>query len=61
MSGWRPLRSWLFVSVAVRAAAYLAWSGGELTLTRWDPGHGPRGPERRLLDPVAGIYRITET
>jgi hypothetical protein len=59
-SGWRPLRSWLFVAVAVRDAAYLAWSGQELTLTRWDPSHGLRGPEGRRLDPGAGMYKITD-
>ena len=57
VSGWRPPRTWLYLAVAVQAAAYLAWTGEEMTLTRWDGDRGLRGPERRHLDPGAGIYR----
>src|SRR6266700_385786 len=27
VSGWRPPRTWLYLSIAVQAAAYLAWTG----------------------------------
>jgi hypothetical protein len=57
VSGWRPLRSWLYLSVTVRAAAHLAWTGEEMALIRWDSDLGLRGPERRRLDPEAGMYR----
>jgi hypothetical protein len=56
VSGWRPPRTWLFVAVVMQAAAYVAWSGEEMTLTCWDSGHGLRGPERRRLDLEAGMY-----
>jgi Pyridoxamine 5'-phosphate oxidase len=57
VSGWRPPRTWLYLAVAVQAAAHLAWTGEDMTLTRWDGDHGLRGPERRRLDPDAGTYR----
>jgi hypothetical protein len=57
VSGWRPPRTWLYLSVAVQAAAHLAWTGEEMMLTRWDGDRGLRGPERRRLDPDAGSYR----
>ncbi len=61
VSGWRPPRTWLYLSIAVQAAAYLAWTGEDMTLTRWDGDHGLRGPERRHLDPDAGTYRDRAT
>ena len=57
VSGWRPLQSWLFLSITVQAAAHVAWAGEEMTLTCWDHKLGLRGPERRRLDPRAGMYR----
>jgi hypothetical protein len=57
VSGWRPPRTWLYLAVTVQAAAHLAWTGEEMTLTRWDGDRGLRGPERRHLDPDAGTYR----
>ena len=57
VSGWRPPRTWLYLSIAVQAAAYLAWTGEEMALTRWDGDRGLRGPERRHLDPGVGTYR----
>jgi len=57
VSGWRPPRTWLYLAVTVQAAAYLAWTGEEMALTRWDSDRGVRGPERRRLDPDAGMYR----
>ena len=44
VSGWRPPRTWLYLSIAVRAAACLAWTGGDTALTRWDGDRGLRGP-----------------
>jgi hypothetical protein len=60
LSGWRPLQSWLFLAVTVQAAAYMAWSGDQMSLTRWDCDRGLRGPELRRLDPQAGKYLATE-
>ena len=57
VSGWRPPRTWLYLAVTVQAAAHLAWTGEDMTLTRWDSAHGLRGPERRHLDPDGGMYR----
>jgi Pyridoxamine 5'-phosphate oxidase len=58
-SGWRPAPSWLFLSVDIESAALVEWRDGEMLLTRWDPVHGLRGPQRRRLDPDAGRYRVT--
>jgi len=44
VSRWRPPRTWLYLSIAVRAAACLAWTGGDMALTRWDGDRGLRGP-----------------
>ena len=55
VSGWRPPRTWLYLSIAVRAAAYLAWTGEEMTLTRWD---GDRGVPR-VRAPAPGPGRGT--
>jgi len=62
VSRWRPLQSWMYLlSVTVRAAARLAWTGEEMALIRWDPDLGLRVPERRRLDPEAGMYRSAGT
>ena len=59
-SGWRPGSSWLFLSVAVEAAAYLSWQQGEMLLLRWDRESGLQRPERRRLDFTAGMYTPVE-
>ena len=58
-SGWRPAPSWLFLSVGIESAALLEWRDGDMLLTRWDPVHGLRGPQRRRLDLDAGRYHVT--
>lgn len=57
VSGWRPERDWLFLSVAIGAVSLIEWQRGEMIMTRWDPELGVRGPERRRLDMAAGRYR----
>jgi Pyridoxamine 5'-phosphate oxidase len=59
-SGWRPESSWLLLSVAVEAAAYLGWQKGGMLLMRWDRERGLQRPQRRRLDLTAGMYTLDE-
>ncbi|NDL58280.1 pyridoxamine 5'-phosphate oxidase family protein [Phytoactinopolyspora mesophila] len=53
--GWRPV-SWHVATVSLDLVSMMEWRAGDLTLTRWDPRHGLRGPEARRFDPQRGAY-----
>lgn len=59
-SGWRPRRTWRFVSVEIESAASLEWIEGDMLLTRWDRAHGLAPTERRRLDLDESRYRRIE-
>jgi hypothetical protein len=55
-SGWRPPEVWHFFSLDIEDAAFLAWQGGVLDLTRWNGDRGLdsiRRPTAVLDEPSA--------
>jgi hypothetical protein len=50
-----PGCSWRF---QIESVVLMEWEQGEMLLTRWDPASGLRPPERRRLDPSAGLYTL---
>jgi pyridoxamine 5'-phosphate oxidase-like protein len=47
-SGWRPGAGWHVLAIDVDDAAHMAWSGGELRMTRWTPAGGVERLRRRV-------------
>jgi len=39
-SGWRPPEGWHFFSIHIQEAAFIAWKGGEMRMTRWSRDRG---------------------
>jgi hypothetical protein len=39
-SGWRPPERWHFFSIDIEDAAFIAWEGGEMLMTRWSRDRG---------------------
>ena len=39
-SGWRPPEGWHFFSIDIEDAAFIAWEGGVMQLTRWNRYRG---------------------
>jgi hypothetical protein len=59
-SGWRPPRTWRFLSVEIESAALLEWIEGDMLLSRWDGARGLAATERRRLDLDRSRYRRVE-
>jgi hypothetical protein len=53
--GWRPV-AWHVTTVVLEHVSMMEWRAGDLTVTRWDPINGLRGPEAHHFDTQLGAY-----